>query len=257
MSITDTVVQPSTTPILSSLRESPFASEAHTLDTLPPQHTYGAASMQVYANGQVAYNTHASADGFLAYVNQFEQTSFRVKDRQVQWWQYDPPYDDWQNNYGCDSVEVFYHAGHGSTDSGSGTYSAPLGAAWDNVIFLNSLEMAIGDERLRYMFLATCDGCMVFAPNNPIRTWNVCNRGFRMLFGATGLISDNPDYGKNFWTHWNSGVSFSQAWQDSLLDAGSSQQPASTAVGSSAADAQPSMARCRPHRLLEAQNGNQ
>ena len=238
MSVTGTVVQRSTAPIVSLLRESPFASEAHTLDALPPQHTYGAASMQVYADGQVAYNTHASADGFLAYVNQFEQTSFRVKDLQVQWWQYDPPYDDWQNNYGCDSVEVFYHAGHGGTDAGSGDYSAPLGAAWNNVTFLNSSEMSIGDQRLRYLFLATCDGCMVFAPNNPIRTWNVCNRGFRMLFGATGLINDDPNYGKNFWSHWNSGVSFSQAWEDSLLDAGSGQQPASTAVGSSAADAQ-------------------
>lgn len=85
--------------------------------------------MQVYADGQVAYNTHASADGFLAYVNQFEQTSFRIKDLQVQWWQYDPPFDDWQNNYGCDSVEVYYHAGHGGTDASTGDYSAPLGAS--------------------------------------------------------------------------------------------------------------------------------
>lgn len=97
--------------------------------------------------------------------------------------------------------------------------------------------MSIGDQRLRYLFLATCDGCMVYAPSNPIHTWNVCNRGFRMLFGATGLIFDNPDYGTNFWNHWNSGHSFSQAWQDSLLDS-SGQQPASTAVGSTAADAQ-------------------
>nr|WP_294517803.1 DUF6345 domain-containing protein [uncultured Rhodopila sp.] len=238
MSVTDTIVQRPSAPIVSWPRESPFAPELQTLGASAPQHTYGAASMQVYADGQVAYNTHASADGFLAYVNQFEQTSFRVKDLQVQWWQYDPPYDDWQNNYGCDSVEVFYHAGHGGNDAGTGNYSAPLGAAWDNVTFLNSSQMAIGDQRLRYLFLATCDGCMVFAPNNPMRTWNVCNRGFRMLFGATGLINDDPNYGTNFWNHWNSGVSFSQAWQDSLLDANSNQQPASTAVGSSAADAQ-------------------
>ncbi len=79
---------------------------------------------------------------------------------------------------------------------------------------------------------------MVFAPNNPIRTWNVCNRGFRMLFGATDLIADNPDYGTNFWNHWKSGASFSQAWQDSLLDAGSGQKPSSTAVGATAAEAQ-------------------
>ena len=242
MTIADTILErPTTTAataIVSTQPESPFAPEARIADVLPPEHTYGAASMQVYADGQVAYNTHASADGFLAYVNQFEQTSFRVKDQQVQWWQYDPPFDDWQNNYGCDSVEVFYHAGHGGTDASSGDYSAPLGGAWDNVIFLNSSQMSIGDQRLRYLFLATCEGCMVFAPNNPIRTWNVCNRGFRMLFGATGLIYDDPNYGTNFWNHWNSGDSFSQAWQDSLLDVASSQQPASTAVGSSAADAQ-------------------
>ncbi len=238
MTIADTILERPTTATVSTQPESPFAAPARLADVLPPEHTYGAASMQVYADGQVAYNTHASADGFLAYVNQFEQTSFRVKDQQVQWWQYDPPFDDWQNNYGCDSVEVFYHAGHGGTDASSGDYSAPLGGAWDNVIFLNSSQMSIGDQRLRYLFLATCEGCMVFAPNNPIRTWNVCNRGFRMLFGATGLIYDNPDYGANFWNHWNSGDSFSQAWQDSLLDVASSQQPASTAVGSSAADAQ-------------------
>jgi hypothetical protein len=238
MSASDIIVQRQSAPILAWPRESPFAPGVQTLGASAPQHTYGAASMQVYANGQVAYNTHASADGFLAYVNQFEQTSFRVKDQQVQWWQYDPPYDDWQNNYGCDSVEVFYHAGHGGNDAATGNYSAPLGAAWSGESFLNSSKMAIGDQRLRYLFLATCDGCMVFAPNNPMRTWNPSNRGFRMLFGATGLINDDPNYGTNFWNHWKSGVSFSQAWQDSLLDANANQQPASTAVGSSAADAQ-------------------
>jgi hypothetical protein len=194
--------------------------------------------MQTYADGQVAYNTHASADGFLAYVNQFEQTSFRVEDGQVEWWQYSPTYDDWQSNYGCDSVEVFYHAGHGGTDGSTGNYSAPLGSSWGGEIFLNSSQMSIGDQRLRYLFLATCEGCMVFAPNNPIRTWNVCNRGMRMLFGATANIYDNPDYGNNFWRHWNGGDSFSQAWQDSLLDAGSDQQPSSMACGASASEAQ-------------------
>lgn len=238
MTIADTILETPATAVVSTQLESPFAPERRSADVLPPEHTYGAASMQVYADGQVAYNTHASADGFLAYVNQFEQTSFRVKDQQVQWWQYDPPFDDWLNNYGCDSVEVFYHAGHGGTDGSTGDYSAPLGAAWDDVIFLNSSEMSIGDQRLRYLFLATCEGCMVFAPNNPIRTWNVCNRGFRMLFGATGLIYDDPNYGTNFWNHWVAGDSFSQAWQDSLLDVSSGHQPASTAVGSSAADAQ-------------------
>ncbi len=78
---------------------------------------------------------------------------------------------------------------------------------------------------------------MVFAPNNLIRTWNVCNRGFRMLLGATANIYDNPDYG-TIGNHWKSGASFSQAWQDSLLDAGSGQQPSSTAVGATAAEAQ-------------------
>ena len=188
--------------------ESPFAREqaaapASLSDDVPksPAHTYGAASMQTYADGQVAFNTHASADGFLAYVNQFEQTSFRVKDAQVEWWQYTPTFDDWQDNYGCDSVEVFYHAGHGGTDASTGDYSAPLGSTWGGEIFLNSTAMTIGDQRLRYLFLATCEGCMVFAPNNPIRTWNVPNRGMRMVFGATANIYDDPNYGKKFWDH--------------------------------------------------------
>ena len=236
--MTDTTLDRPFAPIVSTLPESPFAPAAKLADALPPEHSYGAASMQTYADGQVAYHTHASADGFLAYVDQFEQTSFRVKDQQVQWWQYDAPFDDWQNNYGCDAVEVFYHAGHGGTDASSGDYSAPLGSAWDDTIFLHSSKMSIGDQRLRYLFLATCEGCMVFPPNSPIRTWNVCNRGFRMLFGAAGLIYDSPDYGTNFWNHWRAGDSFSQAWQDALLDVSSAHQPASTAVGASAAQAQ-------------------
>jgi hypothetical protein len=228
-----------TEPISIVRGESPFAPSTKRIkDTAnPPAHTYGAASMQTYADGQVAYNTHASADGFLAYVNQFEQTSFRVKDGQVEWWQYSPSYDDWQDNYGCDSVEVFYHAGHGGTDPSTGNYSAPLGTTWGGQSFLNSTQMSIGDQRLRYLFLATCEGCMVFAPNNPIRTWNVPNRGMRMLFGATANIYDDPNYGTNFWNHWKTGESFSQAWQDCVLDAGSSQQPSSTACGTSADDA--------------------
>ncbi len=223
-----TTAKISTAPGVRVALESPFAPpELHVLaDQLgrPPAHTYGAASMQTYANGQVAYKTHASADGFLAYVNQFEQTSFRAEDGQVEWWQYSPTYDDWQDIYGCDSVEVFYHAGHGGTDAGTGNYSAPLGASWDNKISLDSQAMSIGDQRLRYLFLATCEGCMVFAPNNPIRTWDPPNRGMRMVFGATANIYDDPNYGKSFWNHWSSGSSFSQAWQDALLDAGSGQR---------------------------------
>jgi len=220
--------------------ETPFAQSERLMSEdlgAPPAHRYGAASLQTYANGQVAYQTHASADGFLAYVNQFEQTSFRVEDGQVEWWEYSPTFDDWQDNYGCDSVDVFYHAGHGGTDGATGNYGAPLGSAWDDKTSLNSLEMSIGDQRLRYLFLATCEGCMVFAPNNPIRTWDPPNRGMRMVFGATGNIYDDPNYGTNFWNHWRSGDSFSQAWQDALLDAGSSQQPSSTACGSSGDEA--------------------
>jgi hypothetical protein len=233
-------VKPETASAL--IFKTPFAARAGLLDQqqvggAPPAHRYGAASMQTYANGQVASHTHASADGFLAYVNQFEQTSFRAKDGQVEWWQYSPTFDDWQDNYGCDSVDVFYHAGHGGTDNSTGTYSAPLGASWDDQTSLSTTRMAVGDQRLRYLFLATCEGCMVFGPNNPIRTWHPPNRGLRMVFGATGDIFDNPDYGTRFWDHWRTGVSFSQAWQDALLDAGASQQPSSTACGSSAADA--------------------
>ena len=220
---------------------SPFAKEpAAMLDGGPiaANHTYGAASMQTYADGQVAYHTHESADGFLSYVNQFEQTSFRVKDGQVKWWQYSPSFDDWQDKYGCDSVEVFYHAGHGGTDASSGTYSAPLGGTWDGQSSLDSSQMTIGNQRLRYLFLATCEGCMVFAPNNPYRTWSVPNRGLRMVFGATANIWDDPGYGRNFWNHWRSGDSFSQAWQDALLDADGNQQPSTVACGATAQEAQ-------------------
>ena len=80
MTTADTILERPATAIIATQLESPFARERRIANVLPPEHTYGAASMQVYADGQVAYNTHASADGFLAYVNQFEQTSFRVKD---------------------------------------------------------------------------------------------------------------------------------------------------------------------------------
>jgi hypothetical protein len=97
--------------------------------------------------------------------------------------------------------------------------------------------MSLGDQRLRYLYLATCEGCMVFPPNSPNRTWYPCSKGLRMLFGATANIYDNADYGKNYWNHWNSGDTFSQAWQDSLLDADSGQQPSSMAAGASGQEA--------------------
>jgi hypothetical protein len=87
-------------------------------------------------------------------VNQFEQTSFRVEDAQVEWWQYGSGFDDWQGDYGCDSVEVFYHAGHGGTDASTGDYGAPPGSAWASQTSLDAAQMSTGDQRLRYLFLA-------------------------------------------------------------------------------------------------------
>ena len=49
---------------------------------------------------------------------------------------------------------------------------------------------------------------------------------------------DSGDYGKNFFSEWNKGKSFSQAWQDASLDISSNQQVSSTACGSTQAECQ-------------------
>jgi hypothetical protein len=60
---------------------------------------------------------------------------------------------------------------------------------------------------------------------DPIKTWGGPDRGFRMLFGFETTSVDSPDYGKNFWSEWNKGKSFTQAWLDTSWDISHTQAP--------------------------------
>ena len=205
-----------------------------------PDNMYGGCSVQIFDSNTGAGNlshTHEDANGFLDYVNQFDQIDFHFEDGGVQEWEYDPVYDDWQNFYGMDAVRTFYHSGHGGME-GDGTFFAPLGARWNGNDYALSSSMSIGDQFLRYLFWSTCNSLEVLNGQSPIKTWNAVNRGLRMIFGFQSTSVDSPDYGKNFFSEWNKGKSFSQAWQDASLDISTNQQVSSTACGSTEAECQ-------------------
>lgn len=206
----------------------------------PPDNMYGGCSIQVFdpytGAGNLSY-THADANGFLNYANQFDQIDFHFQDGSVQEWEYDPTYDDWQNLYGMDAVRAFYHSGHGGMQS-DGTFFAPLGARWSGKDYAISSSMSLADQFLRYLFWSTCNSLEVLNGQSPIRTWNAVNKGLRMIFGFHSTSVDSGDYGKNFFSEWNKGKSFSQAWQDASLDISSNQQVSSTACGSTQAECQ-------------------
>lgn len=223
---------------------NPFAYESaaagQAVGANPPDNMYGGCSIQVFdpntGAGNLSY-THGDADGFLSYVNQFDQINFHFEDAGVQEWEYDPVYDDWQNRYGMDAVRAFYHSGHGGM-AGDGTFYAPLGAQWNAKDYAISSAMSLADQFLRYLFWSTCNSLEVLNGQSPIRTWNAVNKGLRMIFGFQSTSVDSPDYGKNFFSEWNNNKSFSQAWQDASLDISSNQQVSSTACGATQAECQ-------------------
>lgn len=177
---------------------------------------YGGCSIEIFdpntGAGNLSY-PHDDANGFLDYLNQFDQINFHYEDGGVQEWEYNPAYDDWQNFYGMDAVRAFYHSGHGGM-TGDGTFYAPLGAQWNGKDYAVSSSMSIGDHFLRYLFWSTCSSLEVLNGQTPIITWNGANKGLRMIFGFQSTSIDSPDYGRNFFSEWNKGKSFSQAWQD-------------------------------------------
>ena len=206
----------------------------------PPDNMYGGCSLQTFDSNTGAgnlSNTHADANGFLNYANQFDQIDFHFEDGGVQEWQYDPTFDDWQNHYGMDAVRAFYHSGHGGMQA-DGTFFAPLGAQWNGQDYAISSAMSLGDQFLRYLFWSTCNSVEVLDGQSPIRTWNPVNHGMRMIFGFQSTSVDSPDYGQNFFNEWNKGKSFSQAWQDASLDISNGQQVSSTACGATQAECQ-------------------
>ena len=80
-------------------------------------------------------------------------------------------FDDAHGWRGVDSVKVYYHAGHGAMSS-SGVFEMPMGSTWATRKSAFSNRMAVGDQKLRYLFLSTCDSVRTTFGDNPWRTWN-------------------------------------------------------------------------------------
>ncbi len=197
---------------------------------------HGENSLNTFADAGSLTHCHADADGFGSYLNQFNPGNFRFKDAGAQYWQYTEPYDHWQDTYGADAVKVFWHTGHGTMDN-NGTFFAPLGSAWGGKTWVNSTEMTLANQTLRYAFWSTCLSLRVHAGHSPWRTWAARSRGLRMVFGWETVSWDRPDYGKNFWRHWNSSRKLSTAWLQSGWDGGRDQAPSVAAMGASADEA--------------------
>jgi hypothetical protein len=199
---------------------------------------YAGASIQVFPNGDSDLTTpHGDVADFLDYVGQFNTVNFHARDDDVREWRYNHEYDNWQDRLGIDSVRVFYHNGH-STTQANGDFIASLGRTWDDTFFARSSRMSPGDHRLRYLFWASCNSVRVSGGQNPFRTWNRANKGLRMIFGFDSLSWDEPGYASGFFREWNAGKSFSQAWIDGSLAIRTDQRPAIAACGATAEEAQ-------------------
>ena len=225
--------------------KSPFApAEKGALGAAPANNTFGFNSIQdfsgVFGNhNSDLHQTHGDALGFYNYLHNFVEPNFWFKDSGVQTWQYEEPYDHWQNKYGVDAVLAFYHSGHGNMD-GNGVFQAPMGGAWNGESwFFSNHDVKFANQVSRYIFWSTCLSCRVLGTNNPVRTWWASdnNPGFSMLFGFETVSVDNPNYGTNFWNHWKNGESFSTAWLNASWDIYHNQGPSCVASGNDANDA--------------------
>lgn len=115
----------------------------------------GACSLQQFAAAGSLSHTHEDAQGFLDNVGQTQPPNFWFKESAVQYWSYSEPYDNWQDTYGADAVAVFYHSGHGGM-ADDAVFTAPLGADWGNRTSVNSSDLVLGNEMLRYIYWSTC-----------------------------------------------------------------------------------------------------
>jgi len=215
---------------------------------------YGLCSIQDFSQtlGTHAHDlsyTHADAQGFYNYLNNFYSANYWFMDSGVQSWGYEEPYDHWQNIYGVDAVLAFYHSGHGNMDA-NGVFSAPMGGKWGSETWIYSNnKMQLANQVSRYIFWSTCLSCRVTGGMSPVRTWWVDdnNPGFRMLFGFETTSVDSPNYGSNFWNHWRNNEAFSRAWLNASWDISHSQAPSCVASGSDSNDA---ISRLNTERLF-------
>jgi hypothetical protein len=201
---------------------------------------YGAFSIQNFVDQATLSNTHADARGWLNYVTQFRPSNFWLGDSGVVVWEFiegDADWDDWQDTYGLDSCDAIYYSGHGGMDA-NGVFFIPLGADWGGRgHYADSTEMVVGDDHTRYVFWSTCNSVRVTGGMDPIKTWFSSDRGWRMIFGFESTSVDSPDYGSNFWSQWNQGKSFSQAWLDASWAISTTQAPSVVAGGTDQNDA--------------------
>ena len=202
------------------------------------ENLYGGSSVQVFAEPGLANLEHAHEDaiGFLDYVSRFNALNFRMKDDDVAQWRFDPVFDNAQGWRGTDSVKVYYHGGHGDIAG-----RAPTGAD----------GQCLGDPDLgllrrdaprrpeapvplpQYVRVRLRDG-----QRQPVATWNSANRGMqhglRIRQHLAGLVGVRAELLRV----WNTGVSFSQAWQEASQSLTHNQIVSSTACGSTREEAQ-------------------
>lgn len=198
---------------------------------------YGFFSIETFANSSPLTYTHDDAQGFYDYVAGFTAPNFWYRDGNVANWAYYEEFDNWQDTYGADAVNVMYHSGHGGRLA-DGRVWFPMGASWsDQGSDAWSDQMRLGNERANYLFWSTCLACPVYAPLNPLSAWGNSNLGFRMLFGFETISYDNPNYGRYFFEEWNKGKSFSTAWMDASWRISTGQVPSVVAVGANQAEA--------------------
>lgn len=226
---------------------SPFeknSTDAAIPQAAAPNNLLGVCSIQDFSGSLGNHNndlqyTHADAQGFYSYLQNWYTANYYMKDGAVQTWLYEEPNDHWQNYYGIDAVDVFYHSGHGSMTS-TGVFQAPSGGKWNNETWIfSNHNMLMGNQRLRYMFWSTCFSCRVFGGLTPITTWwnDDSNPGFRILFGFETTSIDSPSYGSNFWNHYKAGQSFSTSWLYGSWDISHNQTPTVVASGATQAEA--------------------
>ena len=192
---------------------------------------FGAFSLERFASASSLRYTHEDAKGWLDYLDKFNDRNFWYKDANVKIWAYYEQYDNWQDTYGMDAVKAVYHSGHGGMTS-SGKFYVPLGGDWGGLgTTAWSDKMRLGNEQVRYIWWSTCLSLRVTGGHSPIRTWNIANLGFRMLFGYDTTSIDSKRYGEYFWKEWNKGKSFSTAFMDASWKISTNQRPSVTACG--------------------------
>ncbi len=207
-------------------------------------------------------NTHESANGFKAYLENWYPSNFHRKDAGVSSWLFQDNssynYDLWTSggtDLGIDGVRTAFHSSHGGMSSNN--YCTSLGSNWastgwnacSNKMALGGNYYSYGDERLRYMFWDTCQSVKISGGNDPYTTWGTRSKGIRFVFGYETDSIDSPNYGKYFWEEWNKGKTFKYAFLDASWRISTGQAPSLVAFGLNSADA---VARRDNERLLYA-----